>query len=55
MIVVTGDEMRNNAYIFAHQGSLGYTVAKEIRLPGEWKALRASTKAKAKAKRAKKA
>jgi len=40
MIVVTGDLGRNSAYIFAHQGNLGYPTAKEIRLPAKWKALR---------------
>ncbi len=40
MIVVTGDLGRNSAYIFAHNGVLGYPTAKEIRLPKQWQALR---------------
>ena len=36
MIAVTGDLTRNNAYAFAHNGDLGYTVGKRIRLPGNW-------------------
>ena len=42
MIVVTGDLGRNSGYIFAHNGVLGYPTAKEIRLPKNWKALRAT-------------
>jgi hypothetical protein len=30
MIVVTGDPARNSAYVFAHNGVLGYPVAKRI-------------------------
>ena len=30
MIAVTGDPLRNNAYIFAHNGFLGYPVGKRI-------------------------
>jgi hypothetical protein len=33
MIAVSGDPMRNNAYVFAHNGFLGYPVGKKIRLP----------------------
>ena len=33
MIVVTGDPLRNNAYVFAHNGVLGYPTAKKIVLP----------------------
>lgn len=33
MIVVTGDLTRNSVYIFAHNGVLGFPVAKRIRLP----------------------
>ena len=46
MVMVTGDELRNSAYILAHQGSLGYPVAREIRLPGNWSALRAEDEAR---------
>jgi hypothetical protein len=30
MIAVTGDPLRNNAYVFAHNGFLGYPVGKKI-------------------------
>jgi hypothetical protein len=33
MIVVTGDPARNSAYVFAHNGVLGYPVAKKIDVP----------------------
>jgi len=36
MICVTGDLTRNSVYIFAHNGVLGYPVAKRIRLPKNW-------------------
>jgi hypothetical protein len=36
MIAVSGDPMRNNAYIFAHNGFLGYPTGKEIKLPADW-------------------
>ena len=36
MIAVTGDPLRNNAYVFAHNGYLGYPVGKAIRLPADW-------------------
>jgi len=36
MIAVTGDLTRNSIYIFAHNGVLGYPVAKRIALPGNW-------------------
>jgi len=39
MIAVSGDLLRNNAYAFAHNGNLGYPVAKPIRLPSGWKQL----------------
>ncbi len=35
-IAVTGDLLRNDAYVFAHNGLLGYPVAKKINLPGNW-------------------
>jgi hypothetical protein len=41
MIVVTGDPARNSAYVFAHNGVLGFPVAKEIKLPQNWQELRA--------------
>ena len=33
MIVVTGDPARNSAFVFAHNGVLGYPVAKKIQMP----------------------
>ena len=36
MIAVSGDPLRNNAYVFAHNGFLGYPVGKKIRLPKAW-------------------
>ncbi|MBI3937190.1 MAG: hypothetical protein HY323_09450 [Betaproteobacteria bacterium] len=39
MIAVTGDSLRNNAYVFAHQGYLGYPVGKKIELGVEWERL----------------
>ena len=33
MIAVTGDPLRTNAYVFAHNGILGYPVAKKIAPP----------------------
>jgi hypothetical protein len=36
MVVVTGDPLRTNAYVFAHNGRLGYPVAKKIGLPKNW-------------------
>ena len=36
MIAVTGDLTRNSIYIFAHNGVLGYPVAKRIALPKDW-------------------
>lgn len=34
MLAVTGDLTRNSVYVFAHNGVLGYPVAKRIRPPG---------------------
>ena len=36
MIAVTGDPLRTNAYVFAHNGRLGYPVGKLINLPKNW-------------------
>ena len=36
MIAVTGDLTRNSAYIFAHNGVLGFPVARRIALPANW-------------------
>ena len=42
MIAVSGDPLRNNAYVFAHNAFLGYPVGKQIRLPEDWDRLRAT-------------
>ena len=39
MIAVAGDPLRNNAYVFAHNGFLGYPVGKKIQLPKNWERL----------------
>ena len=36
MIAVTGDPLRNNAYVFAQNGFLGYPTGKKIQLPQDW-------------------
>ena len=36
MIAVTGDPLRNNMYVFAHNGFLGYPTGKQVRLPKDW-------------------
>ena len=38
MVAVSGDPLRTNAITFAHNGILGYTVAREIDLPANWEA-----------------
>jgi hypothetical protein len=43
MIAVTGDPLRNNMYLFAQNGFLGYPTGKKIVLPTKWKPLLAST------------
>ena len=43
MIAVSGDPLRTNAYVFAHNGVLGYTVGKRIALPKRWNAWRAES------------
>ena len=40
LVTVTGDPARNSAYIFGHNGYGGYPVARKIKLPKNWKALR---------------
>ena len=39
LIVVTGDPLRTNAYVFSHNGLRGFTVAKQVTLPQAWDAL----------------
>jgi hypothetical protein len=36
MVLVSGDPLRTNAYAFAHNGYLGFPVAKKIQLPADW-------------------
>lgn len=36
MVLVSGDPLRTNAYAFAHNGYLGFPVAKKIELPDDW-------------------
>ena len=36
MIVVSGDPLRNNMYVFAHNGFLGFPTCKKIQLPADW-------------------
>jgi hypothetical protein len=36
MVAVSGDPWRTNAYTFVHNGQLGYTVCKPVRLPDKW-------------------
>ena len=36
MLAVSGDPLRTNAYVFAHNGMLGYPAAKSIELPADW-------------------
>lgn len=38
IVLVSGDPLRTNAYAFAHNGYLGFPVAKQIQLPKDWKA-----------------
>lgn len=38
MIAVSGDPLRNNMYVFAHNGFLGYPTCKAIRTPRDWAA-----------------
>jgi hypothetical protein len=39
MIAVAGDPLRNNMYVLAHNGFLGYPVGKRIQLPKDWNRL----------------
>jgi hypothetical protein len=36
LVVVTGDPLRTNAYVFSHNGLRGFTVAKKVSLPNGW-------------------
>ena len=35
-VVVTGDPLRTNAYIFTHNGLRGFPVARKVKLPKDW-------------------
>ncbi len=45
LVVVTGDPLRTNAYVFTHNGLRGFTVSKQITLPKNWDKLRPATPA----------
>jgi hypothetical protein len=36
MVAVSGDPLRTNAYVFSHNGILGYPTTKTVKLPPEW-------------------
>ena len=36
MVLVSGDPLRTNAYVFAHNGYLGFPAARKIQLPRDW-------------------
>jgi len=36
MLAVSGDPLRTNAYVFAHNGILGYPTTKRVELPPLW-------------------
>ena len=39
MVAVSGDPLRTNAYVFSHNGILGYPTTKTVALPREWSRL----------------
>lgn len=39
LVTVSGDPLRSNCYVFAHNGVFGYTTSKKIELPVDWKQL----------------
>jgi len=43
MIAVGGDPLRNNAYVFAHNGFLGFPTGRKIDLPQRWHELLAQS------------
>jgi hypothetical protein len=45
MIVVSGDPLRDNSYVFAHNAFMGYPTAKKIELIDDWEELLAKSKA----------
>jgi predicted acylesterase/phospholipase RssA len=36
LIAVSGDPLRSNCYVMPHNGMLGYTTTKPVRLPPDW-------------------
>ena len=44
MIAVSGDPLRNNMYVFAHNGFLGFPTGKKIQLPQDWESKLAQAK-----------
>lgn len=44
VIAVSGDPLRTNAYVFVHNGILGYTTSRAIRLPRDWTELLAAAR-----------
>ena len=38
-MTVSGDPLRTNAYVFVHNGILGYPTSKRIQLPANWNGL----------------
>ncbi|MDP6707277.1 MAG: UGSC family (seleno)protein [Alphaproteobacteria bacterium] len=38
MIAVAGDPLRTNAFVFSHNGMLGYSTTKAVALPDDWSA-----------------
>lgn len=38
-IVVTGEPLRTNAYVFTHNSLRGFSVAKKVELPRDWNVL----------------
>jgi hypothetical protein len=45
LISVTGDPLRTNAYLFTHNGFMGYPTSKAIDLPADWDTLLAEAQA----------
>ncbi len=45
MIAVSGDPLRNTAYVFAHNAFMGYPVGKKIKLVKDWENMLAAAKA----------
>jgi hypothetical protein len=46
LITISGDPLRSNAYIFVHNGMLGYPTSKKIKLPVNWDKLLKEAKEK---------